>query len=67
VQLYDYWAGSNQLFKFAGRGGGYFRITPQSATSRCLDMTGQSTADGGKVQLYDFWGGNCQQWGPQAP
>jgi Ricin-type beta-trefoil lectin domain len=31
-------------------------------SGRCLDVTGQSTANGTQVQLYDCWGGSNQRW-----
>jgi hypothetical protein len=67
VQLWDYWSGSNQLFKFAATDSGYYRITPNSATGSCLDVKGKSTADRAVVQLYQWNGGNNQQWSFQSP
>jgi lysophospholipase L1-like esterase len=31
-------------------------------SGRCLDVAGQSTANGTQVQLYDCWGGSNQRW-----
>jgi hypothetical protein len=67
VQLYDSWNTSGQLFKFASAGGAYSRIVPNCAPNSCLDVSGNSTADGGIVQLYQWNGGNNQQWVFQAP
>jgi hypothetical protein len=33
-----------------------------AASGRCLDVSGQSTANGAGVQLYDCWGGSNQRW-----
>jgi hypothetical protein len=46
-----------------GGGGGQQNVEVVGAASgRCLDVTGQSTANGAAVQLYDCWGGSNQRW-----
>jgi expansin (peptidoglycan-binding protein) len=67
VQLWSYWNGPSQQFKFAATDSGYYRITPNCATGSCLDVKGKSTADRALVQLYQWNGGNNQQWALQTP
>jgi hypothetical protein len=67
VQLWSYWNGASQQFKFAATDSGYYRITPNCATGSCLDVKGKSTADRALVQLYQWNGGNNQQWALQSP
>jgi hypothetical protein len=67
VQLWSYWNGASQQFKFAATDSGYYRITPNCATGSCLDVKGKSTADRALVQLYQWNGGNNQQWAFQSP
>jgi hypothetical protein len=67
VQLWSYWNGASQQFKFAATDSGYYRITPNCATGSCLDVKGKSTADRALVQLYQWNGGNNQQWALKSP
>src|SRR4051794_22983755 len=47
----------------ASGGGGQQNVEVVGGQSgRCLDVTGQSTANGTAVQLYDCWGGSNQRW-----
>lgn len=45
IILYDYWGGDNQLFRFQSAGSGKWRIIPKSS-ELCLDVSGNSSADG---------------------
>ncbi|GAA5186025.1 arabinofuranosidase catalytic domain-containing protein [Rugosimonospora acidiphila] len=46
-----------------GGGGGQQNVEVVGGQSgRCLDVSGQSTANGAQVQLYDCWGGSNQRW-----
>ncbi|MGI5240196.1 arabinofuranosidase catalytic domain-containing protein [Dactylosporangium sp. CA-139066] len=51
-------------YSFGGStGGGQSNVEIVGAQSgRCLDVSGQSTANGAAVQLYDCWGGSNQRW-----
>ncbi|HEY8934071.1 MAG TPA: RICIN domain-containing protein, partial [Cyclobacteriaceae bacterium] len=64
VQLtqYVYQAGPHQQFKVEANGS-YFRLTPQQATDKALDVTGKSTADGANVIQYTWNSASTnQQW-----
>jgi hypothetical protein len=63
VQLtqYTYQSGTHQQFK-AEANGTYFRLTPQHATGKALDVTGNATADGANIIQYTWSGSNNQQW-----
>jgi hypothetical protein len=69
VQLYSYHGGSQQQFTFGSQGSGYYRITPNCATSSCLDVSGGTTAtgNGAIVWLYQWVGATNQQWSLQTP
>ncbi len=67
VELWDFWGGSMQQFKFAATDSGNYRITPNCATGSCLDVYGASTANGGIVNLWQWNGGANQQWSFRAP
>ena len=67
VELWDYWNGPSQQYKFAATDSGNYRITPNCATSSCVEVAGASTSSGANVDLYNYWGSYCQQWSFQAP
>jgi hypothetical protein len=67
VQLWDYYGLNWQKFNITATDSGYYRFTPAHSTSSCLDVSGVSTADGANVQLWQWLGGNNQQWAPQTP
>ncbi len=68
VMLYDYnSSGSNQKYKLTSTEVGQFRITPNSATGSCLDVSGPSTADGATVHLWQWLNAANQKWSVQAP
>jgi endo-1,4-beta-xylanase len=46
----------------APSGGGSVGPLRGVGSGRCLDVIGQSQADGTGVQIYDCWGGPNQQW-----
>jgi hypothetical protein len=62
VQLWDYWNGASQQFRFIPTDSGYYRISPNCATSSCLDVSGISTNNGALVHLWAYSGGRNQQW-----
>ena len=63
---WEYLAGTNEQFKVEDAGGGYYRLTPMDATSKCLDMYGWSNTNGGRLDIWDWTGGNNQKWMIQA-
>ena len=48
VILYDYWGGDNQLFRFQSAGTGRWQIIPKWS-ELCLDVSGNSAADGADI------------------
>jgi hypothetical protein len=43
-------------------GSGHFKLTPQHATSKALDVNGAGTADGTKIQIWADNGTSAQRW-----
>ncbi|MBB6112904.1 endoglucanase [Mucilaginibacter lappiensis] len=62
VQQWTYSGGSNQQFIITDVGGGYYRISPASASSKGFDVSGASTADGASIIQWVYGGGTNQQW-----
>ena len=67
VELWDLLEWPIQQYKFAATDSGNYRITPNCATGSCLDVHGVSTSNGAKIQLWQWNGGDNQQWSFQAP
>jgi beta-glucanase (GH16 family) len=42
--------------------GGIYRVTPKIVLSRCVDVSGASTADGAQIIIWDWLSGNNQKW-----
>jgi hypothetical protein len=42
--------------------GGIYRIEPQNALGKCLDVSGVSTGDGANVHIWSYGGGGNQKW-----
>ncbi len=68
VQQY-HWNGMNpQRWQLAPLGGAtlasgtVYKVEPECAPGKCLDVSGVSTADGANVQIWDFVGGANQKW-----
>jgi len=56
----------NQQWQFRPTSGGYYQVVSRHAPTLVWDVAGVSTADGGKIHLWTYVGGNNQQWLPQA-
>ena len=52
----------SQLYPAGLVSGAVYRVEPQCAPGKCLDVTGVSTAPGANVQIWAWWGGANQQW-----
>jgi hypothetical protein len=42
--------------------GGIYRVEPQNALGKCLDVSEVSTGNGAKVQIWTYGGGGNQRW-----
>ena len=51
-----------QRFAFIDTSNGVYKIVPQNATNKVLDVTGPSTADNTQIQLYDWGNVSQQKW-----
>ena len=49
------------MWNFQDVGGGYLKII-SNLDGKCVDIFGQSTADGAKAVQWDYTGGTNQQW-----
>ena len=67
IELWDYWNGPSQQWKFNPSSAGYYEISPQCAPGSCLDVYNISTAPGAIIDLWQWWWGSGQQWSLQAP
>jgi endoglucanase len=67
VQLWDYSGGNMQKFTFTATSGGYYRVSPVHAPTKCLDVQWGQTGNSVIVQQWDYTGGTPQQWSLQAP
>ncbi|MFG2820529.1 RICIN domain-containing protein [Kitasatospora sp. NPDC048365] len=66
VQQYACNGTGAQNWQFQDAGGGYVRVNAQGDPGKVWDVTGVSTADAAKVQLWTYGGGANQQWLPVA-
>ncbi len=55
-----------QLFKAVSSNGNYGILTKASADTKALDVYDFSTADGGNVCQWTYYGNTCQLWGFEA-
>lgn len=62
IQQYTCNSSWAQQYQFQPTSGGYVRINNRNDSTKVLDVTGVSAADGAKVQLWAYAGGNNQQW-----
>jgi Ricin-type beta-trefoil lectin domain-like/HYR domain/SdrD B-like domain/Secretion system C-terminal sorting domain len=60
VYQYDYYTGGYKDWKIECVGN-YYKITHR-ASGKVLDICNNSTADGAKLQIWDYNGGNNQLW-----
>lgn len=70
VDIRTYTGANNQRWTITATSSGYFRLSPVSSGNSCLDVNGNSTADGANVQQWTCsgtTGSNNQQWIFQAP
>ncbi|MEO7716764.1 MAG: RICIN domain-containing protein [Capsulimonas sp.] len=61
IDLWDYNAGSNQLWSIQSIGSGHYKIIGVQS-GRALEANGQGTANGTAIDLYDYNTGTNQQW-----
>lgn len=52
----------NQTWKVTSIGNGYYKLQPQHAPTKVLDVTGASAADGTQVEIWSDIGSTAQQW-----
>jgi chitinase len=57
IQLYDCNGTGAQQWQAQSNG-----TLRNPASGRCLDATGQSSADGTRLQIWDCFGGSNQVW-----
>lgn len=64
MQIWDWYATSNQEYQITDVGGGYYKLVPQSATNpaKALDVNAAGSADGTKIQLWQDNGTSAQKW-----
>jgi len=65
IQLWPFANTNNQKWQITNLNNGYYSIrtiNPDGSIGRSLDCTGCSPNDGTMVELWDYWGGACQQW-----
>ncbi len=67
VQLWDYSGGNMQKFTITATSGGYNRVSPVHAPTKCLDVQWGGTGNSVIVQQWDYTGATPQQWAFQAP
>jgi hypothetical protein len=60
VQIYSYWGGQNQQFRFQVAGSGRWRIIARHS-EKCLDVAGASTSNGANVIQYTCVSGSENQ------
>ncbi|MDH2427182.1 RICIN domain-containing protein [Sphaerisporangium sp. TRM90804] len=53
-----------QQWQLQPTSGGYYRVNSNLGASQAWDVTDVSTADGAKIQLWNYGGGANQQWLP---
>lgn len=60
---YSYKGSNNQLFDIQKISNGAYAIkTRVTSSASCLDVYNWSTAAGGNIAQYSYWGGACQLW-----
>ncbi len=64
VQIWTWYASTNQEWGFQPTDSGYYRIVPRSGPTKCLDISGgpNATANGTQVWQWDWVNGTNQQW-----
>jgi len=65
IHIWPYNGTSNQKWNIHPLGNGFYSIrtiNPDGSIGRSLDCTGCSPNNGTQIELYDYWGGSCQQW-----
>ncbi|GII58410.1 hypothetical protein Pth03_67990 [Planotetraspora thailandica] len=64
VQQYACNGTGAQLWQLQATGGGYYRVNVSTNTAQSWDVKDVSTADDAPIQLWNYVGGNNQQWLP---
>jgi hypothetical protein len=67
IDIYDYCGASCQQWSITPTSGGYYRLTPQSATGSCLDVQHSGLTNDTPLEIWTYGGGNSQQWTLQTP
>jgi hypothetical protein len=67
IDIYDYSGASYQQWNFTATSGGYYRLTPQNATSSSLDVQHSGTTNGVPLEIWNYSENNSEQWKFQAP
>jgi len=64
IHVWDYLEGANQHWTVEATGDGYYRLTPNHTSGKCLDVSGgtSATQDGANVHQWDYFGNGNQQW-----
>ncbi|GGH21322.1 hypothetical protein GCM10007352_33940 [Mucilaginibacter phyllosphaerae] len=62
VQQWQYGGATNQQFIITDVGGGYYRISPASASAKAFDVSGASTANGAAIVQWAYGGNSNQKW-----
>lgn len=62
VVLQTYTGADNQLFKIVQNGTFYGILSKVSGDKSCLDVFEWSTENGGVINQWNYWGGDCQLW-----
>ena len=61
VYQYTYYTGGAKDWKIECQSNGFYKITHR-LSGKVLDVSGSSTANGAKIQIWDWHGGNNQLW-----
>jgi hypothetical protein len=64
VQQYACNGSGAQLWQLQATSGGYYRVNTNLNAAQAWDVTNVSTADSALIQLWNYTGGNNQQWQP---
>jgi len=65
IQIYPYYGTSNELWQVTNLNNGYYSIrtiNPNGSVGISLDCENCSGNNGTQLDLWDYWGGSCQQW-----
>ncbi|MBL7813723.1 MAG: RICIN domain-containing protein [Saprospiraceae bacterium] len=65
VYQYTYYTGGAKDWKIECTASGYYKITHR-LSGKVLDLSGSSTTNGAKIQIWDWNGGNNQLWKIEA-